>query len=72
MNIDHIFIFTNDKGKIADEMVTFGLTEGSSRVHLGQGTTNRKFYFDHFFLEVLWVHDEVELHSEQTKPTGLW
>lgn len=72
MNIDHIFIFTNDNGKVADELVSFGLTEGSNRIHVGQGTANRKFYFDNFFLEILWVHNETEIKSEQTKPTGLW
>ncbi len=72
MDIDHIFIFTNDNGKIADELVQFGLTEGSSRVHVGQGTTNRKFYFGNFFLEILWVHNDEELKSDITKPTGLW
>jgi len=71
MTIDHIFIFTDDKGKVADELVAFGLMEGSSRVHVGQGTTNRKFYFLNFFLEILWVHNENEIKSEQTKPTGL-
>lgn len=72
MNIDHIFIFTDNNGKIADELIDFGLIEGSNRIHAGQGTTNRKFYFDNFFLEILWVYNEVELKSEQTKPTGLW
>jgi Glyoxalase-like domain len=72
MNIDHIFIFTNDNGKISDELVEFGLSEGSNRVHAGQGTTNRKFYFKNFFLEILWVHNETEIKSELTKPTGLW
>ena len=72
MDIDHIFIFTNDNGKIADELVLFGLAEGSSRVHVGQGTTNRKFYFDNFFLEILWVHNEAEIKSDLIKPTGLW
>jgi hypothetical protein len=72
MSIDHIFIFTDDNGKVADELVDFGLIEGSNRIHVGQGTTNRKFYFDNFFLEILWVHNEAELKSEQTKPTGLW
>lgn len=72
MNTDHIFIFTNDKGKIADQLVEFGLTEGSNRVHVGQGTTNRKFYFDNFFLEILWVHNETEINSELIKPIGLW
>lgn len=72
MNIDHIFIFTDDNGKVADELVDFGLTEGSNRVHVGQGTINRKFYFDNFYLEILWVHNEEEIKSAQTKPTGLW
>jgi hypothetical protein len=31
MNIDHIFIFTDDNGKIANELVEFGLTEGSRK-----------------------------------------
>jgi hypothetical protein len=72
MNIDHIFIFTDDNGKVADELVQFGLTEGSNRIHVGQGTTNRKFYFDNFFLEILWVHNVDEITSDKTKPMGLW
>lgn len=72
MDIDHIFIFTNDQGKVADKLVEFGFVEGSHRVHTGQGTTNRKFYFENFFLEILWVHNEKEINSELVKPTGLW
>lgn len=71
MQIDHIFIFTNDHGKVADQLVSFGFTEGSSRIHKGQGTTNRKFYFENFFLEILWVHDEDETKSNLVKSTGL-
>ena len=71
MNIHHIFIFTNPKGKIADELVEFGLTEGSRRVHPGQGTANRKFYFDNFFLEILWVEDQQEFNRELIVSTGL-
>ena len=72
MTPDHIFIFTNNQGKIADQLVEFGLTEGSNRVHAGQGTTNRKFYFENFFLEILWVHNEAEINSELIKSIGLW
>jgi hypothetical protein len=72
MSIDHIFIFTDNNGKGADELVNFGLTEGSNRVHVGQGTANRKFYFDNFFLEILWVHDVNEITSDKTKSMGLW
>lgn len=72
MIVDHIFIFTNDNGKIADELIQIGLLEGSSRKHIGQGTTNRKFYFENFFLEVLWVHDENEILNSKIRNTGLW
>lgn len=71
MEIDHIFIFSN-QGREGDQLVDFGLTEGSSRVHPGQGTTNRKFYFENFFLELVWVIDEEEITSELTAPTRLW
>ena len=72
MDADHIFIFTDDNGKVADQLVKLGMIEGSNRVHVGQGTTNRKFYFDNFFLEILWVHDTNEIESDKIKPIGLW
>jgi len=72
MTIDHIFIFTDDHGQVAEQLIEFGFTEGSSRIHTGQGTSNRKFYFDNFFLEIIWKHNEDEINSDLTKPTGLW
>ena len=58
MQIDHIFCFTDAPQAAAEELLAFGLTEGSNRVHPGQGTANRKFYFENFFLEILWLQDE--------------
>ncbi|MGB6152635.1 MAG: VOC family protein [Pricia sp.] len=72
MIIDHIFIFSDGNGEEANELVNFGFTEGSSRRHPGQGTINRKFYFQNFFLEVLWVIDEAEIQNEVTSKTKLW
>ncbi|GAB5408439.1 MAG: VOC family protein [Balneolaceae bacterium] len=72
MEIDHLFIFSNDQGKEADQLIDFGFTEGSTRIHQGQGTKNRKFYFKNFFLELLWVIDEYEIQSESTSVTKLW
>ncbi len=72
MQIDHIFIFSNNTGKEAQELLDFGFLEGSSRVHKGQGTTNRKFYFKNFFLEILWVSDLQEIKSNLITPTKLW
>lgn len=71
MTVHHIFIFTDQQAPIADELRAFGLMEGSRRVHPGQGTANRKFYFENFFLELLWVQDTAEFYNPLIKETGL-
>jgi len=72
MKIDHIFICSDNHGHEADQLVEMGLVEGSSRIHRGQGTRNRKFYFHNFFLEILWMHNEREILNDRTAPTKLW
>ena len=57
MDIDHIFIFVDSK-EAADELVDFGLNEGSGNVHKGIGTANRRFFFKNFYLEILWVEND--------------
>ena len=71
MEVDHLFIFSDQQGSEADELLRWGLTEGSSRRHPGQGTRNRKFYFENFFLEILWVVDQEEIDREPAASTGL-
>jgi hypothetical protein len=56
----------------AETLVDAGLTEGSSNTHFGQGTANRRFFFESGFLELLWVQEEVEAQSELVAPTKLW
>jgi hypothetical protein len=72
MEVDHIFIFSDNEGEEAEELIDFGFTEGSNRFHSGQGTINRKFYFENFFLEILWVINESEIKSDLVSPTKLW
>ena len=69
IEIDHIFIFSN-KGKEADELVDFGLSEGSGRIHKGVGTANRRLFFDNFYLEILWVENVME--AKRLKKLGTW
>jgi hypothetical protein len=38
MEVDHIFIFTEEPGQLADALQKFGLSEGTTNVHPGQGT----------------------------------
>lgn len=72
MKVDHLIIFSNHKGGEADELLEFGLVEGSNRIHPGQGTRNRKFYFGNFFLEIVWITDKTEINSKTTAPIQLW
>jgi hypothetical protein len=70
--LDHVFIWTAAGAPEADLLSDFGLTEGPSTVHPGQGTANRRFFFHNAMLELLWVHDPEQAQSASTRPTHLW
>ena len=70
--LDHLFILTDIGAYEAERLISFGLVEGSSNTHRGQGTTNRRFFFHNAMLELLWVHDPEEAKSELIQPTRLW
>jgi Glyoxalase-like domain len=72
VEFDHLFICTDVGAAIADRLVEFGLVEGRSRTHTGQGTTNRCFFFHNAMLELLWVHNPEEAQSEPICRTRLW
>ena len=72
VELDHIFICTEVGASEADQLVAFGLTEGTSNQHPGQGTANRRFFFHNAMLELVWVHDEREAQSPPIAPTRLW
>ena len=68
---DHLFIWTEAGAPAAQKLIDFGLTEGPSNIHPGQGTANRRFFFHNAMVELLWVHDLEEARSEVTAPTTL-
>ena len=72
VELDHLFILTNIGAPEAERLLDFGLTEGSSNRHPGQGTANRRFFFGNFMLELLWVCDREEARSPAIRPTHLW
>ena len=69
--IDHLFIRSAVGAPQANLLTDFGLREGEPNIHPGQGTANRRFFFNNFMLEFLWIHDEQEACSELTRPTRL-
>jgi hypothetical protein len=72
LSLDHVFICTTANAPEAEALLAFGLVEGSSNVHPGQGTANRRFFFEGGFIELLWVANPIEAQSELTAPTRLW
>jgi len=72
LQLDHVFICVAPGAPEAHVLLRLGLHEGSSNVHPGQGTANRRFFFRNAFLELLWVADAREARSEKTEPTRLW
>ena len=72
MEVDHVFIRARHGAPEAEVLKAFGLTEGTPNKHPGQGSANRRFFFHNFFIELLWLDDEVEVHSEIARPTLLF
>jgi hypothetical protein len=72
LHLHHVFVLTSVGAPEADDLLNAGLVEGSPNTHPGQGTANRRFFFESGFLELLWVHDEREAQSAVTAPTKLW
>jgi hypothetical protein len=72
VELDHVFICTDVLAPAAESLLRFGLSEGAPNRHPGQGTANRRFFFQNAFLELLWVDDPVEAQSDIVARTGLW
>ncbi len=58
--LDHLFVITQPKAAVGDRLLELGLREGPSNTHPGQGTANRRFFFDGFLLELLFIVDKHE------------
>ena len=67
IELDHVFILVEPEAKVADHLVSLGLTESFSRTHQGQGTSNRRFEFSNGMLEFLWVRDASEANNGPAK-----
>ena len=69
LELDHFFILVEPEAKVANLLVELGLEESYSRLHAGQGTSNRCFKFSNSMMELLWLRDEYE--AEKGPAAGL-
>lgn len=65
MKLDHVFIGTSDIGSAVDAVSACGFIEGSTNVHPGQGTANRRYFFSNTMLELLYVDERVSSDHPQ-------
>jgi hypothetical protein len=72
LRLHHVYVCTTVGAPEAAHLLDAGLVEGTPNIHEGQGTSNRRFFFESGFLELLWVHDKSEAQSPLTAPTKLW
>lgn len=72
MKIDHIFICSDAPDDDAQIFADFGFTEGPPNNHPGQGTANRRFFFNNMYLEFLYIADNKSAQSSFTKPIKLY
>jgi hypothetical protein len=72
LELDHAFVGCTACAREAEVLLQLGLVEGSSNTHAGQGTANRRFFFDNFMLELIWVVDATEATNPRTRGTRLW
>jgi hypothetical protein len=70
--VDHAFIGCRTQAPEGDALLRLGFVEGSGNIHPGQGTANRRFYFDNFMLELVWVADPGDARNDRTRRTRLW
>ncbi len=71
MEIDHLFLRAQHGAPEAALLRQLGLSEGSANQHPGQGTANRRFFFQNAYIELLWIADAQEIHNDCTRPTQL-
>lgn len=70
--MDHAFIGCRSGAPEGEALLRLGFIEGSANTHPGQGTANRRFFFENFMLELVWVADPAEVQNERTCRTRLW
>ena len=72
MEIDHIFIRVSENAPEAALLKEIGLIEGSSNKHQGQGTANKRFFFQNFCLELLFIDNQDECKNQTTDQLRLF
>jgi hypothetical protein len=72
LELDHLFVCVTQGAPEAEILIQSGFREGPRNTHPGQGTANRRFFFQNAMLELLYISDPIAAQSELTAPTRLF
>lgn len=82
MEFDHIFITIKNLAEVEKAckiLLQAGFTQGSDNVHAGQGTANKRFFFQNAFIEFIYPNPQLtieqavkEMQSPVTQATKLY
>ncbi len=72
LQLDHVFVLCAPGAPEAEALLRRGFAEGPRNAHPGQGTANRRFFFDDVYLELLWVDDAKAARGASARVTQLW
>jgi hypothetical protein len=70
--LDHVFVCTAPGAPEADRLIELGFAEGARNQHPGQGTANRRFFFNNSMIELLFLTNEREAKSDLVAPLRLY
>lgn len=70
--LDHVLLLAAPGAPEGERLTALGLREGTPNRHPGQGTANRRFFFQNAMLELIYVSDEAEVQSALVAPLRLW
>ncbi|WP_439131886.1 hypothetical protein [Polaribacter sp.] len=74
LQVDHFNIWTESPKLAKEKLINLGfiaLPDSLSKVHHGQGTTGRYFYFLNNYLELIYVNDQKEFEENNAKNKNL-
>ena len=60
LSLHHFYVLTEPDAPVAERLTELGMVEGSRNVHPGQGTANRRFFFNGAYLEFIFFVDKHE------------
>lgn len=72
LEFHHFYVFTMAGAPEVDHLVSQGFTEGAPNKHPGQGTENRRIFFDNGMIEFIWAADGAEILNPKARRLKLY